>query len=416
MFRNVASDGLVFNDPVNPGIVSAPGCVLASPSWENTATQVTQDYVYHWTRDAAIVALELSAAYTAGMLPTNQPLIDYVTFSATCQASPGDFDRASFRINGDAAPVDRPDRRPGAADGRPAGAVPAARRPDPGDRDRPDQRQPRVPVDRLPGPDLQPVGRGVRLLLLRPLGPAALLPGGRRQRRRHRGPELAPGRADLARERARRALERPVLPVDAPGPDRLPRPLRPEHRHRPGGDLRRRVGHRPPAAGDRGAAARPVGRLVVGLLLPDQRRRRGPGPRPAPRPLPGRRLRRRHRRPGRRPSVGAHHRQLRRALLPSRSQNHFIPNGPGRLSLRPVPRPGRHHVSDRPARRGHRPARRGRRHARRDHRPQRPLRAQRAVRRVHRLREERQQPLLVLRRLPLRHPRPPRHASRPDLA
>ena len=100
MFRNVASDGLVFDDPLHPGIVSGPGCVLASPSWENTATQVTQDYVYHWTRDAAIVALELSAAYTAGMLPTNQPLIDYVSFSATCQASAGDFDRASFYING----------------------------------------------------------------------------------------------------------------------------------------------------------------------------------------------------------------------------------------------------------------------------------------------------------------------------
>jgi glucoamylase len=104
MFRNVASDGLVFADPVHPGIVSGPGCVLASPSWENTATQVTQDYVYHWTRDAAIVALELSAAYTAGMLPTNQPLIDYVTFSATCQASSGDFDRASFYINGTQRP------------------------------------------------------------------------------------------------------------------------------------------------------------------------------------------------------------------------------------------------------------------------------------------------------------------------
>src|SRR6202000_2460733 len=104
MFRNVASDGLVFDDPVHSGVVSAPGCVLASPSWENTATQVTQDYVYHWTRDAAIVALELSAAYAAGTLPTNQPLIDYVTFSATCQAAPGDFDRASFYINGTQRP------------------------------------------------------------------------------------------------------------------------------------------------------------------------------------------------------------------------------------------------------------------------------------------------------------------------
>src|SRR6202451_2310928 len=104
MFRNVASDGLVFNDPVNAGVLSAHGCVLASHPWEHTATHATQDYVYHWTRDAAIVALELSAAYAAGTLPTNQPLIDYVTFSATCQASTGDFDRASFCINGTQRP------------------------------------------------------------------------------------------------------------------------------------------------------------------------------------------------------------------------------------------------------------------------------------------------------------------------
>src|SRR6516164_8571239 len=104
MFRNVASDGLVFDDPVNPGIVSQPGCVLASPSWENTATHVTQDYVYNWTRDAAIVAREMSAAYAAGTLPGNQPLIDYVTFARLCQDSPGDFDRASFYIHGTQRP------------------------------------------------------------------------------------------------------------------------------------------------------------------------------------------------------------------------------------------------------------------------------------------------------------------------
>ena len=56
MFRNVASDGFVFDDPVNTGVLSQPGCVLASPSGENTATHVSQDYVYNWTRDAAIVA------------------------------------------------------------------------------------------------------------------------------------------------------------------------------------------------------------------------------------------------------------------------------------------------------------------------------------------------------------------------
>jgi glucoamylase len=99
MFRNVASDGLVFEDPVNAGVLSQPGCVLASPSWENSTTHVKQDYVYNWTRDAAIVALELAA----GPLPTSQPLIDYVQFAQTCQnsaASIGHFDRASFLING----------------------------------------------------------------------------------------------------------------------------------------------------------------------------------------------------------------------------------------------------------------------------------------------------------------------------
>ena len=96
MFRNVASDGFVFEDPVNSGVLSQPGCVLASPSWENTATHVTQDYVYNWTRDAAVVAIELAN----GTLPTNQPLIDYVQFAQACQSSGAPIDYASFLING----------------------------------------------------------------------------------------------------------------------------------------------------------------------------------------------------------------------------------------------------------------------------------------------------------------------------
>src|SRR5487761_647958 len=100
MYRNVASAGLVFDDPVNAGVISSPGAVLASPSWENTATHVTQDYVYHWTRDAAVVALELAWAYADGTLPDNQPLVDYVLFSQACQRSAGDFDRACFYIDG----------------------------------------------------------------------------------------------------------------------------------------------------------------------------------------------------------------------------------------------------------------------------------------------------------------------------
>ncbi|MGB8867107.1 MAG: glycoside hydrolase family 15 protein, partial [Candidatus Sulfotelmatobacter sp.] len=96
MFRNVASDGFVFEDPENMHVLSQPGCVLASPSWENSATNVTQDYVYNWTRDAAIVAIELAA----GTIPNSQPLIDYVQFAQICQNSGGDFDLASFFING----------------------------------------------------------------------------------------------------------------------------------------------------------------------------------------------------------------------------------------------------------------------------------------------------------------------------
>jgi glucoamylase len=95
MFRNVASDGFVFEDPVNAGVLSKPGCVLASPSCENTA-HVSQDYVYNWTRDAAVVAIELAH----GTLPTNQTLVDYVQFARTCQNAGGDFDRAAFLIDG----------------------------------------------------------------------------------------------------------------------------------------------------------------------------------------------------------------------------------------------------------------------------------------------------------------------------
>jgi glucoamylase len=47
MFRNVASDGLVFDDPVNAGIISSPGCVLASPSdhpWPATTANFAELY------------------------------------------------------------------------------------------------------------------------------------------------------------------------------------------------------------------------------------------------------------------------------------------------------------------------------------------------------------------------------------
>ena len=99
MFRNVASDGFVFEDPdpTREDVLSAPGCILAAPRY--TQTHPSQDYVYNWTRDAAVVAIELAN----GTLPANQPLIDSVQFAQTCQNSgtaAGHFDRASFLING----------------------------------------------------------------------------------------------------------------------------------------------------------------------------------------------------------------------------------------------------------------------------------------------------------------------------
>jgi glucoamylase len=112
MFRNIASDGFVFEDPVNTGVLSQSGCVLAAPAWENTATNVPQDYAYNWTRDAAIAAIELAA----GPLPTTQPLTGYVRFEQTCQNSAsgiGHFDRASFLING--TPRDWTDQTDGPA-------------------------------------------------------------------------------------------------------------------------------------------------------------------------------------------------------------------------------------------------------------------------------------------------------------
>jgi glucoamylase len=88
MLRNVSSDGFVFTDPVSPNSFSLPGCVIAAPSFPANTPGVDQDYVFNWTRDAAITAMELAAAN----LPVRpdggvQPLIDYVLFAQTCQTN-----------------------------------------------------------------------------------------------------------------------------------------------------------------------------------------------------------------------------------------------------------------------------------------------------------------------------------------
>jgi glucoamylase len=88
MLRNVSSDGFLFADPLNQGQFSQPGCVIAAPSYPADQPGVNQDYVFNWTRDAAVTAMEIASA----ALPPRpgggvQPLIDYVRFAKTCQAN-----------------------------------------------------------------------------------------------------------------------------------------------------------------------------------------------------------------------------------------------------------------------------------------------------------------------------------------
>ncbi len=108
MLRNVSSDGFTFVDPTTTGgpalRVSKPGCILASPSFPANLARVDQDYVYHWTRDAAVAAIEMAAG-AMFLAPDGvcQPLCDYVAFSQTCQQSAiaaGHFYRAAFQIDG----------------------------------------------------------------------------------------------------------------------------------------------------------------------------------------------------------------------------------------------------------------------------------------------------------------------------
>lgn len=104
MMRNVATDSFVFVDPNDSTIVSKPGCILAAPSYPAFLSGVDQDYVYNWTRDGAITAMEIAAARIPPLgAPGVQPLINYVLFAKTCQdnaAAAGIFARASFTIDG----------------------------------------------------------------------------------------------------------------------------------------------------------------------------------------------------------------------------------------------------------------------------------------------------------------------------
>jgi glucoamylase len=106
MLRNVASDGFQFADPARPGSFSRPGCVIAAPSYPEQTPGVDQDYVFNWTRDAAITAMEIAAAGMPARRGSGvQTLIDYVSFARTCQdnATPT-LAHACFTVEGESRP------------------------------------------------------------------------------------------------------------------------------------------------------------------------------------------------------------------------------------------------------------------------------------------------------------------------
>ncbi len=114
MLRNVSSRGFVFTDPLDPQRFSAPGCIIASPSFDRDLTSVTQDYVYNWTRDAAVTASEIAHAdEPVGDRGGSGPLGDYVRFASTCQTTAPTLARACYTI--EAQPRDWTDQNDGPA-------------------------------------------------------------------------------------------------------------------------------------------------------------------------------------------------------------------------------------------------------------------------------------------------------------
>jgi glucoamylase len=107
MQRNVATDGWVFVDPVDHNRFSARGCVIASPSYAEypgDISPITQDYVFNWTRDAAITVSEVVSAVPA-LVPTAiaaQTITDYVRFARTSQLNGTPVARGSCLIDGGA--------------------------------------------------------------------------------------------------------------------------------------------------------------------------------------------------------------------------------------------------------------------------------------------------------------------------
>lgn len=92
MLRNISTKGWIFRG--SSGVESIPGCIIASPSHppeSSTSPDYTdQDYVYNWTRDSAITAIELANSL---VLPSAY-LSDYIDFALKAQNS--DINKVGF--------------------------------------------------------------------------------------------------------------------------------------------------------------------------------------------------------------------------------------------------------------------------------------------------------------------------------
>ncbi len=105
MLRNMATNGFLIADHNAPGNFSMPGCVLASPSWSNypgDVAGISQDYVFNWTRDAAITVsafLDQAPAQAPAEAAT-QILARYVDFASTCQSGGGILGQAKYTPEG----------------------------------------------------------------------------------------------------------------------------------------------------------------------------------------------------------------------------------------------------------------------------------------------------------------------------
>lgn len=84
MLRNITTAGFVFEDPMQHGSFSLPGCVVAAPSFPANTPGVDQDYVYNWVRDAAITMVEIAESMLPNVGGEVDILADYVDYATTC--------------------------------------------------------------------------------------------------------------------------------------------------------------------------------------------------------------------------------------------------------------------------------------------------------------------------------------------